>query len=184
MSDKKQDIRITRTHIALENVMLELLQEKSFSKITVNDICLKALVSRSTFYLHFEDKYQLLEYCLWAERERLEPNCTSDKEQFIRELLENVKAKKEVYQNFISTNNDYELVEILRKMFYTFFYEFFEKLEQQGSKLAGSIQLMAVYYANGFVGMILWWINGDFKHPIEDLVQTQSSMIDNILPAQ
>jgi putative transcriptional regulator len=36
------------------------LRTKSFAKITVNDICDTAMVSRSTFYTHFEDKFFLL----------------------------------------------------------------------------------------------------------------------------
>ena len=50
-----QDIRITKTHMALSKTLMDLLEKKSFQKITVNDICQDAMVSRSTFYMHFED---------------------------------------------------------------------------------------------------------------------------------
>ena len=36
------------------------MREKEFEEIKVSDICNKALVNRSTFYAHFEDKYELL----------------------------------------------------------------------------------------------------------------------------
>ncbi|MHA6251730.1 TetR/AcrR family transcriptional regulator [Oceanobacillus sp. CAU 1775] len=41
--------------------LLELLHEQNFEEITVKQIVKKAGISRSTFYLHFEDKYQLMD---------------------------------------------------------------------------------------------------------------------------
>ncbi|MBU7314116.1 TetR/AcrR family transcriptional regulator [Paenibacillus sp. SM 69] len=41
-----------------------------FSKITVDQICEKAMVHRSTFYKHFDDKFRLLEYGLNQLMER------------------------------------------------------------------------------------------------------------------
>lgn len=38
-----------------------LMQQKQFTKITVNDIAAAAFINRSTFYVHFTDKYELLE---------------------------------------------------------------------------------------------------------------------------
>jgi len=44
------------------NAVLKLLNRRNFEKITVNDICEEALVSRATFYAHFNDKYDLFKY--------------------------------------------------------------------------------------------------------------------------
>ncbi len=54
------DIRIFKTKQNIENAFVSLLNEKSCQSITVNDICKRALTSRSTFYLHYLDKYDLL----------------------------------------------------------------------------------------------------------------------------
>lgn len=56
-----EDLRIIKNRRGIEGAMLLLLQEKDFSKITIQDICREALVSRSTFYAHYLDKYDLLE---------------------------------------------------------------------------------------------------------------------------
>lgn len=45
----------------LKEAFLELMREKGFSSITVQDIADKADMNRGTFYAHFPDKYALLE---------------------------------------------------------------------------------------------------------------------------
>lgn len=67
----KQDIRITKTHMALRHAMITLLNQKTFRKITVNDLCEAAMTSRATFYAHFEDKYALLRYTLQSLKDEL-----------------------------------------------------------------------------------------------------------------
>ncbi|MFC7558721.1 TetR/AcrR family transcriptional regulator [Paenibacillus farraposensis] len=56
------DLRVKRTHKLLWSALGELLLDpkKEFSSITINEICEKAMVHRTTFYKHFVDKYDLL----------------------------------------------------------------------------------------------------------------------------
>ena len=58
----KEDLRVVRTKKLLTDSLKNLLQEKSFDKITVNDICERAMVHRATFYNHFNDKTDLVNY--------------------------------------------------------------------------------------------------------------------------
>ncbi len=62
--EKKLDPRIKRTRQLLQQALIELMAEKSFQAITVQDIAERATVNRVTFYAHFEDKYALLEYTI------------------------------------------------------------------------------------------------------------------------
>ncbi|MCI5552855.1 MAG: TetR/AcrR family transcriptional regulator [Tenericutes bacterium] len=57
---KKQDLRIMKTKKALYQSLIQLMKEKTFEEIRVSDICELALINRSTFYAHFDDKYELL----------------------------------------------------------------------------------------------------------------------------
>jgi AcrR family transcriptional regulator len=58
---KKLDPRIRRTRKLLNRAFLDLMQEKGFQSITVQDITDRAEVNRATFYAHYEDKYDLLD---------------------------------------------------------------------------------------------------------------------------
>lgn len=57
---KKEDRRILKTRMVLQDAMFSLMQEKSYNKITIQEIIDRANVGRSTFYSHFETKDDLL----------------------------------------------------------------------------------------------------------------------------
>ena len=58
--EKKEDLRIIKTKKNLYEGLLILLKDQSFENVKVSDICKISLVNRSTFYDHFQDKYELL----------------------------------------------------------------------------------------------------------------------------
>jgi len=60
MSDKLPDRRTARTISALRTALIDLMLEKHYDTITVQDIIDRANVGRSTFYSHFRDKEDLL----------------------------------------------------------------------------------------------------------------------------
>lgn len=56
--EEKMDLRIRKTYLALHNAFTELLEEKRFEDFTVNELCDRAMIRRTTFYKHFADKYE------------------------------------------------------------------------------------------------------------------------------
>ena len=61
---EKLDPRVRRTRRLLQQALTELMAEKNFRSITVQDIAERATVNRVTFYAHFADKNALLEYTI------------------------------------------------------------------------------------------------------------------------
>ena len=59
--DEQLDPRVKRTRGLIQQSFMELLAEKGFRAVTVQDITERAVVNRTTFYAHFPDKYSLLE---------------------------------------------------------------------------------------------------------------------------
>lgn len=55
----QQDLRVIKTKKNIEQSFLRLLEKRSFSEITVQNILDEALINRSTFYKHYSDKYDL-----------------------------------------------------------------------------------------------------------------------------
>ncbi|MGN1442808.1 MAG: TetR/AcrR family transcriptional regulator [Acutalibacteraceae bacterium] len=76
--EKKLDLRIQKTYAALTDALLSILCHKSFEDITVNEICVKALVRRATFYKHFGDKYELLTFIIKQQLDIFKQNCAAD----------------------------------------------------------------------------------------------------------
>ena len=56
------DRRIRRTQAAINTAFLNLILEKELNKITVKELCEKADINKSTFYLHYRDIYDLAEF--------------------------------------------------------------------------------------------------------------------------
>ena len=59
-AEETEDPRITRSKAALRTALIELMEERGFDSLTVNDICVRAGLNRGTFYNHYRDKETLL----------------------------------------------------------------------------------------------------------------------------
>src|ERR1041385_36244 len=60
-AEQKEDLRIQRTRGLILNAFIELVVEKGFAAVTVQDITERAMVNRSTFYRHYLDKFDLVD---------------------------------------------------------------------------------------------------------------------------
>ena len=69
-NEEHLDLRQRKTRKLLVDALAQLLEEHSFQELSVTDICRRAMVHRTTFYAHFNDKQELLRYLLHGlERE-------------------------------------------------------------------------------------------------------------------
>ena len=62
--DEKLDPRVRRTRGLILQAFNDLLAEKNFESISVQDVTDKAQINRATFYAHFQDKYALLDFSI------------------------------------------------------------------------------------------------------------------------
>lgn len=90
--EDKIDPRIKRTRLLLERAFSELLLEKDFQSISVQDITERAGINRATFYAHFPDKYALFEFKIRqefrAEIEKRTLNACHYSEDNLRALIQ------------------------------------------------------------------------------------------------
>jgi AcrR family transcriptional regulator len=106
-SDEQADLRVRRTRKLLWEALMAEMSERAFEEITVSDICERAMVHRTTFYKHYEDKYALLEQgmrqmydALVAEAEHAPPSAFSIDQPppyFVR-LFEHVAERQQFYR--------------------------------------------------------------------------------------
>lgn len=78
--DAKTDRRIAKTQNAIQSAFLEMLLKEGFDGITVKDITERANISRKTFYLHYMDKFDLLNAIVIQHLGELEAICELKKE--------------------------------------------------------------------------------------------------------
>lgn len=95
-----------KTTLAISQALFRLLEKSNFDSITVNDICQECLVSRTTFYSYFEDKYQCVQFSLALEREHLGLVRGLDVEANFVAFLKSMRKQSRIYDNlFVSVAN-------------------------------------------------------------------------------
>ncbi len=60
MAEKKLDRRVQRTRALLNDALMQLIREKGYDSVTIEDITERANLGRTTFYLHYQSKDDLL----------------------------------------------------------------------------------------------------------------------------
>lgn len=60
MKELRQDRKTKYTQMVLQNTLVELMEQKSISKITIKELCEKEDINRTTFYAHYADQNDLL----------------------------------------------------------------------------------------------------------------------------
>ncbi|MDL2327326.1 TetR/AcrR family transcriptional regulator [Ruminococcaceae bacterium OttesenSCG-928-A11] len=159
--DIRQDLRIVKTKRALATAMLCLLEKQPFGKITVNDLCQEALVSRSAFYAHFEDKYDLLHFCIQALKQRLfDESEGMDIQGRLQNVLENIQANVKIVRNLMMAELDAELMVMFRRTFLQDFERMLDARQIDGSTLPGPPEIMAAYFSSGVTSAIMTWVSG------------------------
>jgi len=116
---RKEDLRVVKTYIALTNALIELLNQRNFGKITVNDLCEEALISRAAFYAHFNDKYDLLNYWLGNLFEQIRNTINDETYEPLEELINTFfEMHAKVIRNLLEDANK-EIVDIVHLFLYS-----------------------------------------------------------------
>ncbi len=98
------DRRIARTRKALMEALTDLMKSQRWEEINVRQICDAADVSRSTFYIHFDNKQELLDYCFSSLQSGLEKDypgrglALDGTFRFLPWLLEHVNANQDLFR--------------------------------------------------------------------------------------
>lgn len=119
----KKDIRFIQTEKRIKCALIELLGRKKFEHITVNDIVIQGEISRSTFYNHYEDKYELLNYyqhhCVNKINKGFFNNSDQNPKHFLYGMFSFIKNEVIILGLFLSKRGSVavknEMVELLRK---------------------------------------------------------------------
>lgn len=183
LMDRAEDsAKVLQTKRILAAQLVQLLEHKSFKKISVNDICQRAMVSRSTFYLHFEDKYQLFRYCIEQEIKQME-TALQEKNvgDFILFTLDSFLEKKNFYYNTLVADADQELIDIFQSSFCRFFTAYIEGKQQAGRTIPGPVSIVSAFYAGGITASTAQWIRNNFDISKEEMAQCQQDLLSGLL---
>lgn len=165
------DLRALKTLHAIETSFLNLLENKKFKNITINDISENAIINRSTFYLHYTDKYQLLDQLVDRQitavlttispRPHIKTNGKLDYNLFSSDLeksLEVIATQHILYQFML---NDSESLGLRKKI-----EKALAKTLSQSFPPETMIarDLLVEIISSIYISVISWWLNNDMVY--------------------
>lgn len=167
------------TKKALASSLKKLLSKATLDKITIKDIAEDCEVNRQTFYYHFQDVYDLLEWIFVTEAERaLDGKKTySSWRQGFLQVFQYVKDNQ-----IVVTNVYYSIKrEQLERHLYSAVFSLLEGVineQAEGLKVTEeNKKFIADFYKYAFVGLMLEWIRTGMKEDPEDIIDKLSKLI-------
>ena len=156
---KLTDRRIARTQRSLHEALLSLILERGWDAIGVQDICERADVGRSTFYVHFADKEELLLSGFAQLEQQLRAHVSAAPDAtlaFVGPLIAHVAEYQRLYRALVGKRS---AVAVQKRMLHLVS----ELLEDQLSpalKPGPRRAALVRYAAGGFLELLIAWLEG------------------------
>ena len=170
----RPDRRVNRTRKALKEALTDLILEKGYESVTVQDVIDRADVGRSTFYAHFVDKDDLL-MAILADLEVPGPDTSSwqaDDPAFAwtLELFRHFGSGKRLFKAVASSQSG-----ALARRETTQQLETLAKAELSRLNAARKLdpfrfELVVRYLVGTFIGFMDWWMREENEHLPAELV--------------
>lgn len=188
----KNESKYFNTAIKMDEALLFLLEKKEFEYITIKEICNIAKVNRSTFYLHYENTYDLLkettEYILNKHFSYYGVNASEvviksqkcDKKdliflshEYLMPYLTFIKENKNIFKLSISKFHLMNMNEVYNKMFKYVFEPILIRFDIPINKRTYLIK----FYLTGIFGIIMEWFSNDCKDDMDLIIEIINDLI-------
>ncbi len=188
--EQKTDLRVIKTHKALTEAFWQLLGEKKFEEITVNELCDRAMVRRATFYKHFADKYEFFAFLIREKqaefdaqiRRRLDnPTPQSFYLSIIQRAIDFLNSNEKLVQTVLESNMLPTVMDILARQITLDITQKLKADAQKGVSLPASPQVMAHFYTGALLYTLRWWITQKNVSEAE-LMEEIARLLNGFLP--
>ncbi|MFI9578838.1 TetR/AcrR family transcriptional regulator [Staphylococcus capitis] len=183
------DLRVKKTQRALMDSFLELLKTKNFSQITVQDLCDRAMVRRSTFYRHYSDKYDLLNQVLANFSNSLHESHSESLlvkqpksyfENIVRDTLYFLIENRETIQSIFTISYYDEVTRIV----YTQLYKGVERQVnfdiRHGIRFTIDLEVYKEFIAGSILRIIYAWLKEGQERSVDELTIEVVKIINGI----
>lgn len=165
-----QDRRITKTRKAIYQAFLQLLNQKDYEAITVQEIIDLADVGRSTFYSHYESKELLLdELCqklfhhLFERAEHLSP------QDYLAHIFQHFKKNQDHVTSLLLSKNDYFIRQLRKELEHDVYPMVADELIKAHPTLPHSYLKHLV--VSHFIETLSWWLKKGKSYTEQEVIQ-------------
>lgn len=171
--------KMTNTKQAIAESLKHLLLKKPITRITINDIAEDCGISRMTFYYHFNDIYDLVEWvCAEEARAALSDDRTAETWQMgFQSLLEAVRVNKpfiiNIYRSVDRAQIEHYLKRVTERLLLVIINE-----QADGISISDeNKRYIANFFTYGFIGIMLEWIHHDMREEPEQIAEITGKII-------
>ena len=176
----KSESKYFNTALLMNKALLMLLEKKDINEITIKEICEKAGVNRTTFYLHYQNIDDLFQETIDLINSEFQKSFKMKdvksiikqgkieelvfiREEFIKPYLEFVKENKRVLKMIHKKPMLFNNEKIYKQMCEEIFYPIMSSFNVPASEQLYRLE----YFTRGTIGIVNAWIENDCELPIE-----------------
>ncbi len=165
-----QDRRITKTRKAIYAAFLQLLNQKNFETITVQEIIDLADVGRSTFYSHYESKELLLdELCRYLFHHLFEREENINIEAYLTHIFLHFKKNQDHVTSLLFSKNDYFLRQLQKELEHHVYPMVAEDLQVSYPNIPSSF--LKHFVVTNFIETLTWWLKKGKSYKEDQVVR-------------
>ena len=189
----KTDPRIIKTLRHIDEALLECLKEHEFRKITVDMLCRKALINRSTFYKYYADKYELLNNYLdrvLSEFSRAmattdfilaTPNTIANQRYIdnFRRSIDHIYDHRGIYKVLWQASIDRPIYQEMEDIIRRNILGTIRRNSAKDQPITPYHDLYAELFASNLMTLVRWWLANDTTVSREDVEALMNSNMKN-----
>ena len=181
MSQPKTDRRVRRTQQSMRDALIELMLEKPYEKITVQNIIDRANVGRATFYNHYRDKDDLLVRGV-AELARSQEDEASGQETNAQRpeasppnrfetagMFRHSQQNRRIHQVLFKRNRENVILAEISAILHAHVEEQLNQLKEADDDPPVPLPILAHFISGGLWSLINWWHENDFLYTPEEM---------------
>src|SRR6266404_6241951 len=171
---RRPDKRVRRTHERLGSALVELMQEKPIDDVTVQEVLDRSSVGRSTFYLHFRDKNDLLLSQLEQFLEPLSASLSDRREVSHRvvpvaELFVHVCNQQRLYRALADSGRLNDFFDLAQGYFARGIEQRLTESKRLPKLPQRELAARAFALAGSLLSLLRWWLDRGAKEPPGDM---------------
>ncbi|MFC0297254.1 TetR/AcrR family transcriptional regulator [Geobacillus jurassicus] len=176
----KIDRRILKSQEAIKKAVVELMAEKPFDDITIQEIADRANVNRGTIYLHYTDKYDLLDKLIEEHMDNLRQLCREASDLTFEEGNYIWYEYFERHRLFFSTMLSSKGAPHFRNRFLQLVIEEFKpEVDTSSGKNEGLDEdVVLQFFASAVVGIVEWWFKQGMPLPARVIAEQTGRLLD------
>ena len=166
------DRRIRKTQEAIMDAFVGLMAEKDFEQITINDIADRADVNRGTVYLHYTDKFDLLDQCIDTYLAQLLASCVDSDNPDFPSKTSLIRAFKYLEQNTFFYNAlraNKGFPAFRTRLMAVLVSNLNEQIDRNNITLDLNKEVSVQFLASAISGIVEWWITSSMPYPAAEM---------------